>query len=137
MKVVKSTQYYDILLSDDGKILEVVWKKTILDMLVEEYKNVLIEAYSLLFDYKPQMVLQNTKDAVYPITPEFQEWLTENITKKIFKKVGIKKIAYLMPSDFLTKLGIEMLVKKANQEAAEMPRRFFDDRQEALDWLNL
>ena len=135
MKVIKSTQYFDILVSDDGKVVEVKWKKTILDMLSEEYQKVLSEAYNHLFELGPIALLQNTKDAVYPITPELQEWLTENITKKIFEQVGIKKIAYLIPSDLLTKLGIEMLVNKAQQKSGEIPRRFFDSRDEALAWL--
>ncbi len=135
MKVIKSTQYYDILVSEDGFVIEVKWKKTILDMLSEEYQRVLIEAYNHLFGLAPTALLQNTKDAVFPLTPEFQEWITENITKKIFKKVGLKKIAYLIPSDLLTKLGIEMLVNKAQKKSGEIPRRFFDNRDDALAWL--
>ena len=102
MDLIKSTKYYDILVSSDKKIAEIKWKKPILDMLIEEYKTVLSKAYSQLLDLKPEALLQNTQDAVYPITDELQEWLTENITKKIFEKIGLKKIAYLVPTDFLT-----------------------------------
>ncbi len=134
MDLIKSTKYYDILVSSDKKIAEIKWKKPILDMLIEEYKTVLSKAYSQLLDLKPEALLQNTQDAVYPITDELQEWLTENITKKIFEKIGLKKIAYLVPTDFLTKIGIEMLIQKANQKST-IARNFLDDYQKAIDWL--
>ena len=135
MELYKTTKYYDILVSEDKKIMEVKWKKSIIELLEDEYKEVLLEAYSHAFDIKPELLLQNAAESVYPFTSSLQEWITKNITKEIFEKVKIKKIAYLIPSDLLSKLALKHLMNKANQESKDIIRLYFDDYQQAINWL--
>ena len=135
MELYKTTKYYDILVSEDKKIMEVKWKKNIIELLEDEYKKVALEAFLHTFDIKPEFILQDTTEAVYPLTPDLQEWLLKNITEKIVQKVGVKKIAYLIPKDILTKLGLEQLINKANIEIKNIIRLYFDDYQKAIDWL--
>ncbi len=135
MQQVKKHKYYEINFDDKTKLVEIVWKRSILILDIVDYKKVCLEAYQHFFDLKPLYLLQNTLQVVYPVTEELQNWLTENITKKIFIKLGIKKIAYLMPKDYLSQIGIELLIEKANLQSPNILRKFFFDRQEAIDWL--
>ena len=135
MELYKTTKYYDILVSEDKKIIEVKWKKSIIELLQDEYKDVLLEAYSHAFDIKPELVLNNTAEAVYPLTSDLEEWILKNITEKIAQKVGVKKIAFLLPSDLLSKLALEHLMNKANIKTKDIIRLYFDDYQKAIDWL--
>lgn len=135
METIKDTVYYSVLYNPDKDLIEVKWKPSILKLNIEEYEKVCAEAYEYLFTYKPKLLLQNTQDVIYPVTEELQNWLTENITKKIFVAVGIEKIAYIMPEDFLSKIGIEMLIEKANTQIPTISRMYFDNRPDAIEWL--
>ncbi len=135
MKLIKKDDYYEIFYEPEFKLAEVKWTKNILELLEPEYKNKLLEAYRHLFDLDVRSLLQNTHEAVYPLTEELQAWLTANITKEIFDVIGLKKIAYLIPTDVLTRFGVEQLVDKAMKEGDDIKRMFFDDYDKALEWL--
>ncbi len=135
METITDTPYYSVFFDPANKLIEVKWKPTILKLSINEYEKVCSEAYNYLFNYTPKLLLQNTHDVIYPVTEELQTWLTENITKKIFVPTGIKKIAYIMPEDFLSKIGIEMLIEKANSQIPTISRMYFDNRSDALNWL--
>ncbi len=135
MQLIKDHKFYAINFDSKNRFVEVVWKRSILILNIEEYKKVCLQAYEVFFDLMPQYLLQNTLQVVYPVTEELQNWLTENITKKIFIKIGLKKIAYLMPKDYLSRIGIELLIEKANLQSADIERKYFFDKNEAIKWL--
>ncbi len=135
MKEVVNQKYYAINFDETTRLVEIIWKRSILILDIKDYKEICLEAYQTFFDLKPLYLLQNTLQVVYPVTEELQNWLTENIKKKVFIKLGIKKIAYLMPKDYLSQIGIELLIEKANLQSPGIKRKFFFDRQEAIDWL--
>ena len=135
MELYKTTKYYDILVSEDKKIMEVKWKKNIIELLEDEYKKVALEAFLHTFDIKPELLLNNTAEAVYALTSDLQEWLIKNIAEKILQKLGVKKVAYLIPKDILTKLGLEQLMDNANIELKNIISLYFDDYHKAIDWL--
>lgn len=91
--------------------------------------------HNVLFDYPVKFLLHNARDFVYPFTQELNEWIKEHITKDILEKVGVKRVAYIFPQDYLTKIGLELLVDKVQAESPVIVRRFFSDREEAINWL--
>ena len=135
MELVKSSKYYDVLYDQDTKIIEIKWKPEILNLLTDEYKNVVLQAHKTLFNYEVEKLLQNTLEANYPITRDLQEWIMHNITKGILEKVKIKKVALILPTEILTKLSLEELVDLAKQKSPSIERRFFDTYSQAWEWL--
>ncbi len=135
METLASNKWYEIKLDRANNLIEIAWKSAIIELSEEEYKKMLIDVYSKLPEYNVDKLLQNTSDTVYPITPELQEWITQNISKPYLENGGIKKVAYIIPREFLTKLGVEQLVEKAQQETPSVVRYFFASYDKAREWL--
>ncbi len=134
METVANTEFYDILVDKDNSILVYRWKETILDLNEEEYKEGFLEALKYLEEYRPVHVIHDSRTQVYPITPELQKWIMNEITPR-FKAVGVKKIAYVMPKDFLSKLALEQLVLKLISFKQGIKRMYFDDFDAAVEWM--
>ena len=135
METVESNEYYDVLWDEANQLLIYKWKEAVLDLDEEKYKEGFLEATRFLYKYKPEKVLHDSRSQVYPITPELQKWITENITPK-YKEIGVKKIAYVMPEEFMSRLALEQLVLKLLAFKHGIKRLFFDDYESALRWLN-
>ncbi len=134
MEKIADTTYYEVWVEPENSILIYKWKPTILELDLESYKEGFLEALKYLYEYKPKYVVQHSKEQVYPITGELQKWISNNITPK-FIEAGVKKIAYVMPEDFVSKLALEQLVLKLLSITQGMKRMFFDDLDTALKWL--
>ena len=133
--VIRDTEYYKILYDEVNKLAEYVWKAAILDLSEEDYKNILLDAYDLLFEFHPILLIQNMQDAIYPVTEAFQDWLAKNISKDRFEKSGVKKVAYVMPKDIISKIGLELLIERARSELPTIVRLYFDNLDEAKNWI--
>ncbi len=135
MDTIKQTRYYIIKFDKENRVIEVEWKKDVLDLFEDEYKKILDEIHAQFYDYKPLYLLHNSKDFVYPMTESLQEYITENFSKKVLPEVGIRKVAYVFPTDYLSQIGLEMLVNKAEAAQPSILRMFFDNRDDAYNWL--
>ncbi len=135
MELIKDNKFYQIYYDPDNNLIEYRWGNAILDLNEDEYKDILLEAYNFLFDTNVLYLIQNFKNAIYPVTPEFQEWLAAYITKNIYEKIGIKRIAFVMPEDFLSRIGVELLIKRAQAETPTIVRRYFDNLENAITWI--
>ncbi len=134
METVESNEYYDVLWDGENRLLVYKWKDTIMDLDEESYKEGFLDSTKFLYQYEPLRVIHDSRTHVYPITPELQKWITENITPK-YREVGIKRVAYVMPHEFLTRLALEQLVLKLLAFKEGIKRMFFDDYDNALRWV--
>jgi hypothetical protein len=102
--------------------------------LVKEAQYATVEA---LQQYKPQYIITNVVDLRFAITPELQEWINEEIIPHLFGS-GVKKIAYIMPTEFIEKLYMEQLydgaATKIHQAEPETQMNYFDNEPAALRW---
>ncbi len=135
METIKDTKFYTLKFDKENRVIEVDWKKDVLELFEEEYKKVLDEIHALFYDYRPQYLLHNSKDFIYPMTESLQQYITENFSKKVLPEVGIKKVAYVFPADYISQIGLEMLVEKAESVMPSILRMFFDNRDDAYNWL--
>ena len=133
MKVIEENKYYKVQIFDD--ILEIKWFPTIEELDEEEYKKLLYKTHAYLLDYDYSKLLENTQDFFYPLTQDLIDWIKEEITLGIFKRSKLKKMAYVMPKDILSKLGVENLIEQARLEYPYIVRLFFDNRKDAVNWL--
>jgi hypothetical protein len=53
-------------------------------------------------------------------------------------KAGLRKMAYVMPIEFIEKLSMEQIVDEVNETMTEHdimnPVAFFDNEEEVIDW---
>ncbi len=135
MELIKETNYYKAFYDKDKNLLEIEWQEQVLELDEDEYKDVLYEVHQLLFNYPTKYILHNAQNFVYPFTQELNNWIKEHITKAILEKVGVKRVAYIFPKDYLTKVGLELLIDRVQALSPFIIRRFFSNREEALNWL--
>lgn len=104
--------------------------------LVKEAQYTILEA---LEQYKPIFLLINLVELHFPITPELQEWLNQEILPRLFGS-GVKRIAYIMPTEFIEKLSIEQVYDEVataiEQTEATTQVNYFDNEAEGLRWFN-
>ncbi len=134
MEEIYSSRYIEVKYSEPDKLLEVVWKKDLLELDVDEYKRQSYNMVEALYDYDVNLVLQDALEAVYPLTESLNKWIKNNISKAFIEN-SVKKIAYVMPQDIITQLGLELLVQTAQEEYSGPVRRFFSSYEEAQKWL--
>ncbi len=135
MKEIKNTDYFKANYDSDKKLMEFVWSAQVSELENEQFDQVLLQAHNLLFDYPTELLLQNSANAIFPFTDEVQEWIEEHITKAILTKAGVKRVAFVFPKDYLSRLGLELVVEKLRLSTPSVIRLFFDNREQALNWL--
>jgi hypothetical protein len=104
--------------------------------LVKEAQYVVIEA---LEAHKPPNLLINVVDLRFPITPELQEWINQEIVPRFFG-LNVKKVAYVMPTEFIEKLSMEQMYDEIShtlsQEVPETNINYFKSEADALRWFS-
>ncbi len=72
---------------------------------------------------------------IFPMTETLNQWILENITEGLLQR-GVKKVAYLYPADYISKLGLEMFISQAFMKTmSEIQRKFFSDVDQAVEWI--
>ncbi len=133
-RVIEQNKYYDVIVDDDYKLLIYKWKEAIMELLQEEYKAGFLQAVKFVEEYKPKYVIHDSSTQVYPITPDLQKWISEEISPR-FEKAGVKRIAYVMPQDFLSKMALEQLIMKLLSIKPGLKRIFVTDMDQAMKWI--
>ncbi len=134
MDLVVAEKYYDIYFFPVEKIMLIHWKVKVLDLSLIEYREIMIRAYDYLSLLKPDFLIQDGSDAVFPTTAEANNWIVENISPR-FAQVGLKKIAYIIPRDKLTLEGLEKMIDKSLKVFPQVERKLFPDMNKAMAWI--
>ncbi len=135
MQELKSTDYFKAYYDKDKKFMELEWLPNVSELEESQFAQVLLDAHNLLLSYPTELLLQNSEQAVFPFTDEIQEWIEENISKAILTKAGVRRVAFIFPKDYLSRLGLELVVEKLRLNTPSIVRMLFDNREQALDWL--
>lgn len=61
-----------------------------------------------------------------------QGWTAESIITPMIR-LGLRRLAYIIPKDFYAQLSIEQLADEISD--LSFSRRFFIDEKQAIDWL--
>lgn len=86
--------------------------------------------------YRPQFFLSDSREQLYIIPPEIQQWITENVYP-VWAESGIKKLAILIPSDLLTQLSLWQTTQNIEENIPKLKYeiKYFDDEKAAWGWL--
>ncbi len=107
------------------------WKPTTEDMSEEQWKEMRLKTLELFVQYRANKILALSEEFYFVITPDLQEWLAENITKKAGQFVT--KVAITVPTEIVAELSVEQLMEE--METGELNTKYFDSEQEAREWL--
>lgn len=100
------------------------------DLTDEIFKEHLLGYRDLVKEYQPKGLL--VKNFNYGILPETQVWVTKNIDKHT---ESIKKVAFLVSSEFYAQLSLEQFVEESHSNIPRVRNRFFENETEAITWL--
>lgn len=96
------------------------------DDFIRENQNIV----KVVAEHKPTYLLSLSQDFMYPITPNEQVWLVDNVFVPHHQN-GVRKMALIMSQDFISQLSIEQLV----DETSIVPTGMFATEAEAERWL--
>ncbi len=84
--------------------------------------------------YKVKYVICDFTSFFFINTPDTQQWLIEEIAP-IWVKIGVEKLAVIMPKEFFAELGIKQLTDDAEQQASlPYQQNFFENYATARTW---
>lgn len=101
-------------------------------MTEEECKNEFTAIAQNAEKMKVRGLLASTLNFQFVISPQVQEWTDKNIFPQYLAS-GIRKIAYIVPTDFFVNVSIEQLMDE--EKGKEFQVVFFDTREKAIEWL--
>jgi len=110
-----------------------LWFSTSEKMSDEMFKREMLTVLKMMKIHKPTKYLVNTKDFLFAIHIDLQEWLFQNYLTH-FEELGILKAAFVMSKEFIVQLAIEQSVDEDVKELFQ--RNYFATYNEALKWLN-
>ncbi|MBX2842504.1 MAG: hypothetical protein KTR26_12095 [Flammeovirgaceae bacterium] len=71
----------------------------------------------------------------HTLVPELQTWHDSQIVPK-YIKVGVKRIAFVMPEDFFNQVAIEQTFEE-DTAIGSLQTQYFGSESEAKGWLNI
>ena len=132
MKLVYESEYMQLYFNSENKVIEEKWHETTKKMRAKEFKKEILTTLKYMRDNNAELYLVDTKNFIFTISVEIQEWMHKNFIVP-FIQAGIKKAAFVMPEELITQLSIEQTTEEDTQN--KFKRDFFTSKKEALKWL--
>lgn len=135
MEILFENEYLSIGQKNNDGILYTYWT-TQAEMEDSEYRKILSIYLEWVRKIKPQKVIIEAQKSSYTVPVETQDWINMFIYLPAIQ-AGVKKLAYVVSTDFLTQISLELIVEdsdKANFDDA-FQQKFFVSETEALNWL--
>lgn len=98
----------------------------------EDFKQRMLIFADWVEKKNPECVYTDVSATHYILVPEIQDWVN-GFLPKIYKQVGLKKLAVLANKDFLTQMALEQSIK--DDEEAAYITQYFDNESDVNTWL--
>jgi len=132
----KDNIYFTSHFDKDLKLYEIVWHEASQDIEEDEYIKFMIHERNELAKYEViNFVLINLLNRLDTMSPDLQEWSTENIAPFFLNKSTYLKVAVIRSKDFSTQFSLEQAIEEDNTPEEKAITKHFDDEQEAREWL--
>lgn len=133
MEVFKS-KFLTVSYNPKNQILKAVWDPATQQMTDTDFQeNIQTGIWKNIEHYKPIGFIGDTRQFLFIIAPELQEWYGTSISS-IFGKYT-KKIAMIMSQDFISQLSVEQTIEEDNQSG--FVTKYVSSETEALIWLRV
>jgi len=133
MEVYRS-KYVVRTFDSDTKMLSSVWLATTDHMSDEDFKTEMLSLVDSVTKNEAILLLTNTKDMLFPINPELQQWGAQVITP-LLVKTSLKKQAIIMPEHIIAQLGMDQTVDDIEKKEQHHKIRMFASIEDAKKWL--
>lgn len=132
MKTVFENHLIRMAVIEEHSILKVEWQPKTESMNNEEFKEMTMKIADFVIEYSLKSILSDTRQFFFSIEPEIQIWAAENTIVPAAIH-SLKNVAYLVSSDLFSQISVEQLMQE--EPALQLTTRYFDDEQEAFEWV--
>ena len=133
MKLLHESKFWKFGYNAELDAMEYEWFSTSEDMSTEEYKEEMTKNAEEYKKHGPSKSLIDTRQFLFTITPEVQEWTDKEIFP-VFVESGLKKLAFVVSQSLFAQVSVEQMLDE--QTASQhFQSQYFDDRDKALAWL--
>lgn len=129
---VYSSPFQTIHYLAEKGILQKEWYDTTEQMSVGDFKVEVLKIAEMAAQYKPAFFHDNTQAFAFPIDPDLQSWVDQEIFPQ-FIQAGLRKYAIIVSKEMVAQLSIEQTMEES--QAAHFQVRYFDNGEEAMQWL--
>jgi hypothetical protein len=132
MQIIYQSTFCKYVYYAEDKLLIGRWVNT--DRLTQDiFKEELLRGeLQAVEQCKPELYLIDSSNFWLPITPDTQTWIAQNISAN-YAKNGVKKLAFLISSEFIAQLSIEQT--NSTTFTRGVNKKHFEDEKNALNWL--
>lgn len=127
---ILQTPFVTHYFTKENNFLEQIWTNQE-DMETDDFKSNMLAYAELYQKYDVQYVFVDSRLMSYPVTPEVQDWINENILPKIMPY--LKKLGFLLSDDIFEEMSIRQAI--GDSEFEEQIVRYFKDEEEVRNWL--
>jgi hypothetical protein len=130
MNTIFESRTYDILMDTGKSMIIIHWFGATESWTSEDFMKENLNIVNIVAQHKPTYLLSLSADFLYPIVPDEQIWLVDNVFVPHHQN-GIQKMALIMSNDFISQLAIEQLI----DETTIVPTGMFATQDDAEKWL--
>ncbi|MCC5946157.1 MAG: hypothetical protein JJT94_14600 [Bernardetiaceae bacterium] len=131
MKLLHQSKYVEILYDESKSLIVDKFLSTTDDMTTEEFKEEMYIFVKMCEEYHPARELVHLIDMQYPIVPEVQDWMNEEIFPRYLNI--IKRMAFLMPAEIVAAMAVEQTMQEDTGKG--FVQAYFDNEADAIAWL--
>jgi len=141
LQLIAELPYSEYYFDEEYKILKSLWKAETKEIQNDEqYKEVILFWLGLARDFKPDYLLINSLQLDYPVSPNLQDWVNQEVFRAGHENSQYsKKVALILPTDFIAMLSTQQLTADtetaAKKEGHQTAFNFFDNEEAALEWI--
>jgi hypothetical protein len=128
--IVYQNTYVTISFSEESRLLRADWNTKTEDMTDEEFKTSIQNLWENLALHKPKGLLAQTKEFLYTIPVEVQEWYGQNMGQ--FGK-HTRKVAMMVTEDILNQISLEQTIEEDHTSGFQT--KYFESEEKAIGWL--
>ncbi len=131
---VYMSEYQNIQYNEDKSLIKQVWSEKTQYMTDEEFQEEMQKLAENFDKYKPNYVFIDQRNFLYVVVPSMQRWVDMNVNKVLVLN-KCKKIAFIVPPDFLAKLAVSQTLQESYSQNLNV--RFFDKEDDGWEWLGI
>lgn len=135
--ILEATKFLSIQHNEHSQTVEIKWFPETSEMTDGEYKEILDSLASLVENHRIVKWLGDTRSFAFTIAPHLQEWTALNFNSRLLKS-GLKKMALIIPEEFISNLAVQQTVEEMEALGKEnqFVTRYFDNLTDAKKWLD-
>ena len=134
MELITKDRYNEIKFDESAHLHYHIMKDATSDMSEEELRNILFVWKESVFKLRPKFLLIDSRDLNFPISPDFQDWITDNIAQPVANLEEVKKVCYVIPDEFISKLSITQLTDEHKEAVTNSKFKYVTTVEAAMQW---